>query len=118
MFCSKIAPIMGHVLWLLSRRPLPPQCFPWAIKARRRNHHREGGRNTGGRTRQEERENRENKETEGDVRKNWATRRRKQRRGTVESPSKLQHSGSKLRRTVKKKKIPVARESKRIERIN
>jgi hypothetical protein len=31
---QQIAPIIGHVLWLLSWRPLPPQCFPWAIKAR------------------------------------------------------------------------------------
>jgi len=39
---QQIAPIMGHILWLLSRclqitrQPLPSQGFPWLIKAKER----------------------------------------------------------------------------------
>ena len=59
---QQIAPIMGHVLWLLSRRPLPPQCFPRAIKSRGGTVARGGGKRTkGGGSRTEGRRDREEK---------------------------------------------------------
>jgi hypothetical protein len=74
--------IMGNVSQLLSLYRYHcnngPERFHYKKYAcsfgyKRREKGRVGGRNTEGRTRQEERENRENKETEVDVRKNWAT---------------------------------------------
>jgi len=65
---QQIAPIMGHVLWLLSRRPLPPQGFPWPIKPEKdsekegRNETTRGENGKGNETEEKKTERRECKE--------------------------------------------------------